>query len=64
VVVCHCNAVNDKQLLALIKEGTTSFEQIAAMCGAGARCGGCRLLIEDIVDRHAAPGSLLALRSA
>jgi len=64
VVVCHCYAVNDRQLRSMLEVGTTTFEQIAAMCGAGARCGGCRQHIEEILEDHSASNPLLALRSA
>ena len=51
MVVCHCLAVNDKELRRTIKRGATSAEEIAATCGAGARCGGCIPLIEDLLTR-------------
>jgi bacterioferritin-associated ferredoxin len=64
VLVCHCNTVYDSQLLSVVRDGTTCVDQIAAVCGAGARCGGCRVLIEELVDTHRASDRSLVLRSA
>lgn len=53
MVVCHCLAVNDKLVRRMIKSGAASAEEIASSCGAGARCGGCIPLIEDLLEREA-----------
>ncbi len=52
MVVCHCLAVNDKLVRKMIKGGAASAEDVAAACGAGARCGGCLPLIEDLIERE------------
>lgn len=53
MVVCHCLAVNDRLVRKLIARGASSAEEIAATCGAGARCGGCLPLIEDLLSQDA-----------
>ena len=53
MVVCHCLAVNDRVVRKMITHGAASAEEIAASCGAGARCGGCIPLIEDLLEREA-----------
>jgi bacterioferritin-associated ferredoxin len=42
VMVCQCEAVNDRRIVAEIEAGAGCPEDVAAACGAGARCGGCR----------------------
>jgi bacterioferritin-associated ferredoxin len=49
--VCHCRAVTDRTVCALVTEGCDDVETIGAMCGAGTDCGGCRPTLEDIVER-------------
>ncbi len=51
MVVCHCNAVNDRVIRELIAAGAMELDDVINHCGAGARCGGCldtvRLLMES-----------------
>ena len=49
MVVCHCNAVNDRAIRAEIESGALDADALAARCGAGARCGSCRPVIEAIL---------------
>ena len=41
MVVCHCEAVNDRRIRDEIEQGALDAEQLAARCGAGGQCGGC-----------------------
>ena len=41
MLVCHCNAVNDRVIRELIATGEMDLEALVRHCGAGARCGGC-----------------------
>ena len=47
VMVCHCEAVNDTAIRAEIEAGALDADSLAERCGAGARCGGCH----DVVDQ-------------
>ena len=49
MVICQCEAVNDRQIVAEIVAGALDVEDVAARCGAGARCGGCRPTIETLL---------------
>ncbi|HEY7137827.1 MAG TPA: (2Fe-2S)-binding protein [Acidimicrobiia bacterium] len=40
--VCHCNAVTDARIRSAIDDGARDEDDVAAHCGAGTRCGGCR----------------------
>jgi len=62
VVVCHCNAVNDRAIRAEIATGALDADELAARCGAGARCGSCVPVIEAILA--STPGAHVFVRSA
>lgn len=47
--VCHCLAVNDRRIADEIVAGALDIEDVAARCGAGARCGGCHPTIEALL---------------
>lgn len=49
MLVCHCRAVNDRQIEAAALCGAGSVREIVAACGAGGVCGGCRPVIEEIL---------------
>ena len=50
MVVCHCLAMNDVAISDIIDAGERSVDAIVAACGAGGRCGGCRPVIEELVE--------------
>lgn len=49
MVVCHCNAVNDRAIRAEILAGALDVEDVAERCDAGTRCGGCRPVVEALL---------------
>ena len=54
MLVCHCRAVNDRQIEAAAALcGATTVREIVAACGAGGVCGGCRPAIVEILDEVA-----------
>lgn len=55
VIVCHCRAVNDRQIEAAALCGATSVREIVGACGAGGVCGGCRPVIEEILSETVTP---------
>jgi len=59
MVICHCRAVNDQAIRTAIVAGAREPAELARMCGAGGRCGGClpalEALIEEIVPRRREP---------
>ncbi|MEM7342533.1 MAG: (2Fe-2S)-binding protein [Actinomycetota bacterium] len=50
MVVCHCNAVNDAHIRALAAEGALTADAIAAVCGAGDRCGNCLPTVLEVLQ--------------
>jgi bacterioferritin-associated ferredoxin len=49
MVVCHCNAVNDRTIFAEIESGAADVATVADRCGAGARCGSCQPVVERLL---------------
>ena len=49
MIVCHCRAVNHTTVLAAIDEGAADIEMVAATCGAGSVCGGCRPTVQSLL---------------
>lgn len=54
MVVCHCRAVNDAAIRALLDD-TSTVDDVIASCGAGGRCGGCVPTIEALLEAHQSP---------
>lgn len=49
MIVCHCKAVRDDDIRAEVRLGAETVELVAARCGATAKCGGCRPVVEATV---------------
>lgn len=49
MVVCHCSIVTDREIREQVRAGALSADDIAARCDAGARCGGCRPVVEALL---------------
>lgn len=60
--ICHCHAVSDHQIRALVRSGACSVGQVARACGAGSCCGGCAPAIRDILDECGPVRSRQSLR--
>lgn len=55
VLVCHCKAVNDRQIEAAALCGAGSVRDVVQACGAGGVCGGCRPVIQEIISEVVTP---------
>lgn len=55
MIVCHCLAINDRLIEAVAAGEPVTVEDVIARCGAGARCGGCRDSIQQVLDEARAP---------
>jgi len=49
MLLCSCQAVSDRTIRAAIASGARTPQEIAAKCGAGARCGGCWPALQELV---------------
>lgn len=47
--VCHCRAVNDRTVRAAADAGAQTIDELTELCGAGGDCGGCHLLLEELL---------------
>jgi bacterioferritin-associated ferredoxin len=54
VIVCHCEAVNDRTVEAAVLSGAQSVDAIGDRCGAGTDCGGCHRMLERLMRDHIA----------
>lgn len=51
MVVCHCEAVNDRRIRDEIEQGALDADELAQRCGAGAQCGGCHDTIRALLHQ-------------
>lgn len=49
MIVCHCRAVSHTTVLEAIGEGAIDIDAVAATCGAGSVCGGCRPTVQSFL---------------
>jgi bacterioferritin-associated ferredoxin len=61
VIVCHCRAVNHHTVLDTIENGARCADEVAARCGAGSVCGGCRPAVESFLADGDAVATALRL---
>jgi bacterioferritin-associated ferredoxin len=57
VLVCHCKGLTDREVDCAIRAGAATHREIARACGAGSVCGGCRPLIEWLLESPRAPSA-------
>lgn len=57
MVICHCQAVNDESVRAMILAGARDPDEVARRCGAGSRCGGCLPALLGLLDEFDADAS-------
>jgi bacterioferritin-associated ferredoxin len=51
--VCSCRAITDRTVDAAIAAGADTVDDVTARCGAGAKCGGCTPMLEQLLAEHA-----------
>ena len=52
MLVCHCQAVSDRAIRKAIRNGACTQNAIKRECLAGAGCGGCAPLIDEILTHE------------
>lgn len=52
--VCHCKAVTDRTVDAVVASGARSVAEVTERCHAGGGCGGCHGRLEALI-RASAP---------
>lgn len=51
-LVCICNMVSENEILAALKKGAKSTEDIQFMTRAGTSCGKCLMMIDQLVAEY------------
>ena len=54
MLVCHCKGLSDRDIRDTIRAGACSRRQVRTQSGAGGRCGGCRPVIQELLDEERA----------
>jgi assimilatory nitrate reductase catalytic subunit len=54
-IVCHCEVVRERSIVAAIHNGARSLADVQEACGAAMRCGGCGPAVAELLARHATP---------
>lgn len=50
MLVCHCKGLTDRDVRRAIQAGACTHHAVTRECGAGSVCGGCRPLIDELLD--------------
>ena len=50
MIVCLCRGLGEHAIRATIARGGDTLERLAAICGAGADCGGCSPTLDALLD--------------
>jgi bacterioferritin-associated ferredoxin len=50
MIVCLCRGLGEHAIRATIARGGDTLERLAAICGAGADCGGCSQTLDALLD--------------
>ena len=50
--LCSCKAVTDRTIGAAVAAGARTIEDLARLCGAGSRCGGCWPALDELLREH------------
>jgi bacterioferritin-associated ferredoxin len=50
MLVCHCKGLTDRDVRSAIEAGACTRRDVVRRCGAGSVCGGCRPLIDELLE--------------
>jgi bacterioferritin-associated ferredoxin len=64
VLVCHCKGLTDREVHCAIRAGAATQREVARACGAGSVCGGCRPLIDELLECRGAASAGAGLELA
>ena len=52
MIICHCEVVSDRAVVAAIDDGARTLAQVCQMSGAGLSCGGCIYSVKRLLCNH------------
>jgi len=50
MLICHCKGLTDREIHRAIRSGASTQREVSRECGAGSVCGGCRPLIDELLE--------------
>jgi bacterioferritin-associated ferredoxin len=53
MLVCHCFVVRSTEIRSAIARGARTTREVTRVCRAGGSCGGCRPVIQELLEAHA-----------
>lgn len=53
VLLCQCNTVFEHEVIACVRRGARSVDEVGDGCEAGTGCGSCRGAIKTILEEEA-----------
>ena len=54
MIVCLCTGTTEREIREVIDAGAGTADQVRRACGAGGRCGTCRLEIQEMTGEASA----------
>ena len=51
-MICQCMQVDEEVIIAKIKAGAKTVEEIQEQTSAGTGCGGCVPEIKELIEKH------------
>lgn len=53
MLLCQCNTVFEHEVVACVRRGARSVQEVGEGCDAGTGCGSCRGAIKTILEEEA-----------
>ncbi len=53
ILLCHCNTIFEHEVVAAIRRGARTVDEVGLACEAGTGCGSCRGAIKTILEEQA-----------
>jgi bacterioferritin-associated ferredoxin len=50
MILCLCQGISDHTVLATIRSGAVTLDDVVAACGAASDCGACQDAVLDLLD--------------
>jgi bacterioferritin-associated ferredoxin len=54
MIVCICQRVSDRDIVRVVREGASSFEDLQIETGVASRCGCCQSCAREVFDKACA----------
>lgn len=52
-LLCHCMVISEREVLAVIRAGARTVDDVGDRCEAGTGCGSCRGGIKILIEEEA-----------